>query len=431
MRVKAKEDKGITLIALVITIIVMLILVGVTINVAMQGGLFDTARETTKGTEIEADKEILQGAIVASLDIETGTVNKGKLIDNLPGWRVEGEGPYTCTSPSPKENVFSIDIKGNEVLSDLETLERYFLGENKTGRDLFEMLDTNTMKFINNENEIIPNAGSSLRVLVPIGVDVGGSTSDINETYMIMHVYVVYNNKAYRIEYHQNLMEGNAPATTQSVAFVYEQKGREGQTIEYSYDGTEANKKEWKIIYDNGTNVEIVSPDVISNLTLGARDTNAIGEDNVDKAINSYNNAVDRLNNYCASLVTNPDRKISVRSVGSNQNGTSSQEDTFYSSEQLATLARGKYNGKAKIEDLNYEQDIVRMSFHNVPDSESAYWLASRAICEIPGEVRLYVRTSVNYVFDSQGNICDITNNSNGMSQTYGVRPVVKLLLNS
>ena len=42
---KNKRNKGITLIALIITIIVMLILVGVTINVAMSGGLFTTAKE--------------------------------------------------------------------------------------------------------------------------------------------------------------------------------------------------------------------------------------------------------------------------------------------------------------------------------------------------------------------------------------------------
>lgn len=40
-----KGQKGITLVALVITIIVMLILVAVTVSVALNGGLFDTAKE--------------------------------------------------------------------------------------------------------------------------------------------------------------------------------------------------------------------------------------------------------------------------------------------------------------------------------------------------------------------------------------------------
>ena len=40
-----KEQKGITLVALVITIIVMLILVGVSITVALNGGLFTNAKD--------------------------------------------------------------------------------------------------------------------------------------------------------------------------------------------------------------------------------------------------------------------------------------------------------------------------------------------------------------------------------------------------
>lgn len=44
-----RSQKGITLIALVITIIVMLILVAVTITMAINGGLFDYAKKA--GTE--------------------------------------------------------------------------------------------------------------------------------------------------------------------------------------------------------------------------------------------------------------------------------------------------------------------------------------------------------------------------------------------
>lgn len=46
-----RSQKGITLIALVITIIVMLILVGVTITMAVNGGLFNYAKEAAEGTK--------------------------------------------------------------------------------------------------------------------------------------------------------------------------------------------------------------------------------------------------------------------------------------------------------------------------------------------------------------------------------------------
>lgn len=52
-----KSQKGITLIALVITIIVMLILVGVSITMAVQGGLFGYAGKAVQNTKQEQSKE--------------------------------------------------------------------------------------------------------------------------------------------------------------------------------------------------------------------------------------------------------------------------------------------------------------------------------------------------------------------------------------
>jgi len=52
-----KNQKGITLIALVITIIVMLILVAVSISVALNGGLFQHAKNAKTQTETEMTKE--------------------------------------------------------------------------------------------------------------------------------------------------------------------------------------------------------------------------------------------------------------------------------------------------------------------------------------------------------------------------------------
>ena len=60
-----KTNKGITLIALVITIIVMLILVGVTISMAVNGGLFSQAGEATGKTKnaINAEQELANGGV--------------------------------------------------------------------------------------------------------------------------------------------------------------------------------------------------------------------------------------------------------------------------------------------------------------------------------------------------------------------------------
>ena len=53
------KEKGITLIALIITIIVMLILVGVTVNITLSGGLFSKAEEAGSKTKIAQIQEAL------------------------------------------------------------------------------------------------------------------------------------------------------------------------------------------------------------------------------------------------------------------------------------------------------------------------------------------------------------------------------------
>lgn len=68
-----KQSKsGITLIALIITIIVMLILVGVTVTVAINGGLFKSAKEGAEGTTIARVKEQMMGDITTKIAEKLG-----------------------------------------------------------------------------------------------------------------------------------------------------------------------------------------------------------------------------------------------------------------------------------------------------------------------------------------------------------------------
>lgn len=105
-----KSNKAITLIALVITIIVMIILVGVTVTLAMKGNLFGTARQATKDTQVQTDKETLQVAIVDAFNVKTRILDKEKLGDNLRDWLIDGEGPFICISSN--KNEFTVGIDG-------------------------------------------------------------------------------------------------------------------------------------------------------------------------------------------------------------------------------------------------------------------------------------------------------------------------------
>lgn len=91
----------------------MSILVGVTVTVAINGGLFEKSKEAAKGTEIGREKEELTSAIATAYNVETGKVDKTKLKDALgTGWSLaEGDtAPYTVTSP--KGNKFTVSADG-------------------------------------------------------------------------------------------------------------------------------------------------------------------------------------------------------------------------------------------------------------------------------------------------------------------------------
>ena len=108
---EGKTQKGITLIALVITIIVMLILVGITISVSLNGGLFTTAKEATDETQIAQEKEQLLMAALSTLN-ENGKVDIGKLDSSLPEGFTGSNGEYA----SKTGNVFKVSENGSITL---------------------------------------------------------------------------------------------------------------------------------------------------------------------------------------------------------------------------------------------------------------------------------------------------------------------------
>ena len=79
-----KGQKGITLVALVITIIVMLILVGVSITFAINGGLFDKARTGAHDTNeaAQAERNLSDGKVTIKQGVNNVTVDINNVIDN-------------------------------------------------------------------------------------------------------------------------------------------------------------------------------------------------------------------------------------------------------------------------------------------------------------------------------------------------------------
>jgi cell division protein FtsX len=99
-----KRQSGITMVALIITIVIMLILVGVTINVSIDGKLFGTTKKVVSDAQKQEEIEVLKTAVYMCLNDETEIDNEALLKNKLPEeWKVEGGVPYVVTSTSGNE----------------------------------------------------------------------------------------------------------------------------------------------------------------------------------------------------------------------------------------------------------------------------------------------------------------------------------------
>ena len=84
MKEMFKSTKGITLIALIITIIVMLILVGVTVSVALNGGLIGRAKNAAAGMSKAAAHETVISEAIGAIGND-GKVDFAKLKERING----------------------------------------------------------------------------------------------------------------------------------------------------------------------------------------------------------------------------------------------------------------------------------------------------------------------------------------------------------
>ena len=116
---KSKKNNGITLIALVITIIVLLILAGVTIaTLTGENGILTRASQASEQTEIEEEKEAIGLAYTGVLADNDGSgVSDSELQNELQknGYNAtvtdNGDGTLTVTFESGRE--YTIDENGN------------------------------------------------------------------------------------------------------------------------------------------------------------------------------------------------------------------------------------------------------------------------------------------------------------------------------
>lgn len=323
----------------------------------------------------------------AETDTLSVTVRGG--IKDTVSWEVEDTGIATISSnKGTKVTVTPVAIGSTKItakcggytqecivtVNDDLSLIRLYYG----GKKLIDTVDQKNsagskIKFLDDENSI-QDAGTSLSYMNYQYANDGGTI-----------YYIKYNNKAYRIYMYDEVISRD------NITLIYSPKGKEGSTVTYSVDGTESNSTSWKVLYDDGDGtVELVSPSTIGSYQLGKGDPAAVGDSDVDKVIDSYNNAVTRLNAYCRTRITNSTAKR-VRSVGSNHSNPDTDTTQMYNG---MSGAISEYNGKVKVSDENWEQDYIRMLYWGVNKTTNVkdFYLASRRIYGGGDNVKLMLR---------------------------------------
>ena len=147
-----KNKKGITLIALLITVVIMLVLAALTVATALKGNLFNETRNAKSSTEIEKDKEILVAATTGAIN-DYGVFDHNLLDNKLPAGFSGSNGTYV------KDGVtFKVNKYGSVTVEESVTYE---IGDEVTiAGEKFNVIgqtSTTVTLFVSNNN----NLGSS------------------------------------------------------------------------------------------------------------------------------------------------------------------------------------------------------------------------------------------------------------------------------
>ena len=110
---KSRENRGITLIALTITIILLLILGGVVVSTFNNGNIVENSLSATEKAKVESMKENIQLAITGRIVKEDGNVTIGQIIDELEkkGWVESGNSNSENGQVKTKQDEYVYEIK--------------------------------------------------------------------------------------------------------------------------------------------------------------------------------------------------------------------------------------------------------------------------------------------------------------------------------
>ena len=182
-KIECKRNKGITLIALVVTIIVLLILAGVSINMLTgQNGILNRASEAKGKTENAQTEELVKFAVMSSIGTD-GLIDLNQLKTEIEsqGGRVTGTTfPVTVTIGNSS---YQIDQTGN--ITEASTIPQ--ISYTVTNTDGTEITDTANSNLPESAklNVTITNISeltvTSIKIKKSSGTEITGATIDLSK----------------------------------------------------------------------------------------------------------------------------------------------------------------------------------------------------------------------------------------------------------
>ena len=312
---KTKEMKGITLVALVITIVVLLILAGVSINTVLgDDGIIKKAKEAAEATKRASAEEEMNRLVleyqIASNDETLKSflqekVTEGRIdgvTDNGDGTititkKVEGKD-YTITVKKPAASTPSVKVGAIRVVSD-STGAGSSLGEASTrkGTTLYIMIDST-----------ISGGTTTVSPEVPYAVTENGTykftvTGTVNGTAYTKEVSVEVNQfREFSID---DIQIGD------SVNYTYDSAGSYSLSSAYSGDYKSNNQT---IAQTTGLTWQVLNVDK-ENDTVDIISTNTTSSTVYFRDILGYNNGPYFMNEICKAQYSNKTLGVEARSI--------------------------------------------------------------------------------------------------------------------
>ncbi len=310
---KTKEMKGITLVALVITIVVLLILAGVSINTVLgDDGIIKKAKEAAEATKRASAEEEMNRLVLeyqlASNDETLESflqekVTEGRIdevTDNGDGTititkKVEGKD-YTITVKKPAASTPSVKVGTIRVVSD-STGAGSSLGEASTskGKTLYIMIDSS-----------ISGGTTTVSPEVPYAVTENGTykftvTGTVNGTAYTKEVSVEVNQfREFSID---DIQIGD------SVNYTYDPAG--SYSLSSTYSGYSSNQT---IAQTTGVTWKVLNVDK-ENDTVDIISTNTTSSTVYFYNILGYNNGPYLMNEICKAQYSNKTLGVEARSI--------------------------------------------------------------------------------------------------------------------